>query len=159
MGAAPVQAKGAGDAVQFALAPDKIPQPAFSDGLTVDSMITLGQDKPPRPKMEGTSWAGGANKQARKTLKTVFGSEDQSTWDLDSPLLLQVGEVHGNQVYQNKSGDLPGDYAYMEYDTFKYQGDPKNRGETRVVVGTKGSTTRYFYTANHYTDFAEFDKA
>jgi hypothetical protein len=131
-------------------------QPDYEDGLNLESMVSTALDKPPAPKMEGTSWSGKPNQKARQTLKAVFGTDDQTKWDLASPLLLQTGEVHGNQTYDNKSGDLPSGPGYKEYDVAKYKGDPKARGGKRVVIGDATGTKTYYYTSNHYIDFSPF---
>lgn len=142
--------------VQRALLPAMGGQPDYEDGLDLDTVVTTALDKPPRPVMSGTSWSGKANQKARQALKAVFGTDDQSKWDLNSPLLLQVDEVHGNQQYDNKSGDLPTGPSYKEYDVAKYKGDPKGRGGKRIVIGDAAGVKTYYYTSNHYTDFAPF---
>lgn len=65
-----------------------------------------------------------------------------------------IGQVHGNTLYKNNSGDLPAGTTYKEYDTATYKGDPKARGHERLVVSATG---KKYYTANHYKDFAELD--
>jgi hypothetical protein len=145
-------------AVQRALLPAMTGQPAYEDGLTLATIKATAQDKPPRPVFVDVGqgpYGGGANKAARAVMNAIFGL-DQSKWDLNDSRLLQVGEVHGNQVYDNKSGDLPATTTYVEYDVAKYKGDPKGRGGKRVVVGADGN---HYYTQNHYTDFAPFTPA
>lgn len=143
------------DVVQRALLAKLAAEPAYHDGLTLATIKSSALDKPPRPKKDGADWTGKANAAARKVFKDVLGITDQSLFDanLGDARLLQPGEIHGNQPYQNKSGDLPSTTTYKEYDIAKYAGDPKLRGGERVVAGADGKN---YYTANHYTDFAEF---
>lgn len=129
--------------------------PAYSDGLSLATIKSTALDKPPRPKKEGADWTGKLNADARKIFKNTLGITDQALFDanLGDAKLLQPGEIHGNQEYKNKSGDLPGGTTYKEYDIAKYQGDPRLRGGERVVDGAAGKN---YYTDTHYTDFAEF---
>lgn len=149
-----------GTFIQRALLSAMTGEPTYQDGLTLATIIASAKDLTPRPVDPGSAgWGGGKMKNTRAAMKAVFGTDDQSKWDLNSPLLLQVGEVHGNQLYLNKSGDLPAGPVYKEYDIATYKGDPAGRGHDRVVIGTAGSTLTYYYTSNHYTDFAPFTPA
>ena len=141
--------------VQRALLAKMGAAPAYSDGLTLATIKSTALDKPPRPKMEGADWTGKLNAGARKVFKDTLGITDQALFDanLGDAKLLQTGEIHGNEVYKNKSGDLPGGTTYKEYDIAKYQGDPRLRGGERVVDGADGKN---YYTDTHYTDWAEF---
>ncbi len=134
-------------------------EPAYQDGLNLATIVSTALDKTPRPVLKpsttGDIWGGGANANTRKIMRAIFG-DDQSKWDLASPLLLQTGEIHGNQLYENKSGDLPGDATYKEYDIATYKGDPAARGSERVVIGDKGGTKTYYYTNDHYKNFSPF---
>lgn len=134
-------------------------EPTYQDGLNLSTIVSTALDKTPRPVLKATvtdpPWGGGANANTRKIMKAIFG-DDKSKWDLNSPLLLQSGEIHGNQLYENKSGDLPGDATYKEYDVAKYKGDPATRGSDRVVIGDKGGTKTHYYTSDHYKNFAPF---
>ena len=141
-------------AVQRALLAKLTAEPAYSDGLTLATIKSTALSKPARPKKEGADWTGKLNADARKVFKNI-GITDQALFDanLGDARLLQPGELHGNELYKNKSGDLPAGTTYVEYDTALYQGDPRLRGNERVVTGADGKN---YYTANHYTDFAEF---
>jgi hypothetical protein len=142
--------------IQRALLAKLTKEPAYSDGLDYATIISTALDKEPAPKKVGATWAGGDNKSARKIFKDVCGITDINLMDaaVTNALLLQPGEVHGNTTYMNKSGDLPRDTTYKEYDTAKYQGDPRLRGSDRIVVGVNG---KKYYTSDHYKNFAEFD--
>lgn len=145
--------------VDRAILPALPAEPTYQDGLNLNTIVTTALDKTPRPVLKPTvtdpPWGGGANANTRKIMKALFG-DDKSKWDLASPLLLQSGEIHGNQVYENKSGDLPGDATYKEYDIATYKGDPAARGSDRVVIGDKGGTKTHYYTNDHYKNFAPF---
>ena len=118
-------------------------------------MFIRRHGKPPRPKKEGADWTGKLNADARKVFKNTLGITDQALFDtnLGDARLRQAAEVHGNQEYKNKSGDLPTTTTYVEYDTALYQGDPRLRGNERVVTGADGKN---YYTSDHYKNFAEF---
>jgi hypothetical protein len=120
-------------------------EPAYQDGLTLDSIIKTAVDKPVKPVKP---------KDVKKTLKKKYGN-DETAWPADSAAFLQNGEVHGNQVYENKDSQLPPG-NYKEYDIAKYSGAA--RGTDRVVCGQAGGDPgmKYYFTGDHYKNFSPF---
>jgi guanyl-specific ribonuclease Sa len=120
-------------------------EPSYKDGLTMDTIVSTAVDKPVKPTKA---------KDVKKTMKKKYGA-DETTWPTEGAAFLQNGEVHGNQVYENKDSQLPPG-SYKEYDIAKYAGVA--RGTDRVVCGQAGGNpgTTYYFTGDHYQNFSPF---
>jgi hypothetical protein len=122
-------------------------EPTYKDGLTLDTIIKTAVDKPVKPQKA---------KDVKKLKKKKFGA-DETAWPADASVFLNDGEVHGNQVYENKDHQLPAG-SYKEYDIAKFTSGV-GRGTDRVVVGEATASpgvTKYYFTGDHYQNFSPF---
>ncbi|MFJ4966690.1 ribonuclease [Streptomyces sp. ADI96-02] len=76
----------------------------------------------------------------------------QATRPTDYPVVNTPLVIRGSNVYRNRSGDLPREGRYREYDV-----NPRNPGEHRDaerLVRDPGTRT-VWYTGDHYDNFQE----
>ncbi len=157
--------------IQRALVAGKmVSEPTYNDGLTLPVIESTAVDKEviPAERRDKKKWMRQNGKGAGLSSKSNPTPSEITAEDIlinqamnvadTAHQFLKTGDVHGNQVYKNKSGDLPAGPAYKEYDITKYTRGT-NRGGLRVVIGNTGGVKTYFYTANHYVDFQEFSPA
>ncbi|MFI7288540.1 ribonuclease domain-containing protein [Streptomyces anulatus] len=76
----------------------------------------------------------------------------QSSRPTDYPVADSLLLIRGSNVYRNRSGDLPLEGHYREYDV-----NPRNRGEHRDAerVVRDQDTHTVWYTGDHYDNFQE----
>ncbi|MEU5288335.1 guanine-specific ribonuclease N1 and T1 [Streptomyces sp. CA-278952] len=76
----------------------------------------------------------------------------QSSRPADYPVADTRLVIRGSNVYRNRSGDLPLEGRYREYDV-----NPRNRGEHRDAerVVRDQDTHTVWYTGDHYDNFQE----
>ncbi|MGW7091669.1 ribonuclease domain-containing protein [Streptomyces sp. NPDC054874] len=76
----------------------------------------------------------------------------QSSRPTDYPVADTLLVIRGSNVYRNRSGDLPLEGRYREYDV-----NPRNQGEHRDAerVVRDQETHTVWYTGDHYNNFQE----